>query len=127
MPCLAHTWFTDGSKSWFCFYLFDAIGFLKTRITESPRKNILLMYLSLLTGLAFFLPETKRLIEIRKCKMDDFVFRRGFNFTNIHMTYYSIQSQIHKTWIRYQLTSFFPMISEKTKMEIMLKFASWGR
>lgn len=38
-------------------YLDAGFGFLKTRMTESPRKNILLMYLSLLTGLAFFLPE----------------------------------------------------------------------
>merc|ERR1719351_416218 len=37
-------------------YLFAAIGFLRTRMTESPRKNILLINLSLLTGLAFFLP-----------------------------------------------------------------------
>merc|ERR1711862_255626 len=33
-----------------------ARGFLRTRMTESPRKNILLINLSLLTGLAFFLP-----------------------------------------------------------------------
>lgn len=31
-----------------------AIGFLKTKITESPLRNILAMYLSLLTGFAFF-------------------------------------------------------------------------
>ena len=31
-------------------------GFLRTMITESPRRNILLMNLSLLTGSAFFLP-----------------------------------------------------------------------
>merc|ERR550532_1986101 len=37
-------------------YLLAAKGFLRTRMTESPRKNILLMNLSLLTGLAFFLP-----------------------------------------------------------------------
>ena len=47
----------DQNHDW--VYLFDAIGFLKTRMTESPRKNILLMYLSLLTGLAFFLPRKK--------------------------------------------------------------------
>lgn len=35
-----------------CSYL----GFLKTSITESPLKNSLLMNLSLLTGLAPFLP-----------------------------------------------------------------------
>ena len=39
------------------YYLFEAIGFRSTRMTESPLKNILLMYRSLLTGLAFFLPE----------------------------------------------------------------------
>merc|ERR1719347_1740576 len=33
-----------------------ARGFLRTRMTESPRRNILEMNLSLLTGLAFFLP-----------------------------------------------------------------------
>jgi len=32
------------------------LGFLRTIITESPRRNILLMNLSLLTGRAFFLP-----------------------------------------------------------------------
>merc|ERR1712166_628467 len=32
------------------------LGFLSTRITESPLKNILLMYLSLFTGLVFFFP-----------------------------------------------------------------------
>ena len=32
------------------------LGFLKTRMTESPRRNILLMNLSLLTGLEPFLP-----------------------------------------------------------------------
>merc|ERR1719387_1119138 len=32
------------------------LGFLRTRITESPRKKSLLMKRSLLTGLAFFLP-----------------------------------------------------------------------
>jgi hypothetical protein len=32
------------------------LGFLRTMITESPRRNILLMNLSLLTGWAFFLP-----------------------------------------------------------------------
>ena len=90
MPCLAlHSWFNDGWKSWLGFYLFDAIGFLKTRMTESPRKNILLMYLSLLTGLAFFLPE-KEMVEIRKCQMDDFIFRSGFNFININMRYDSL-------------------------------------
>lgn len=31
-------------------------GFLRTMITESPRRNILLINLSLLTGRAFFLP-----------------------------------------------------------------------
>lgn len=40
------------------FYCFDAAeaaaGFLKTRITLSPRKNIFATYLSLLTGFAFF-------------------------------------------------------------------------
>ena len=35
---------------------FAALGFLKTRITESPLRNILLMYLSLVTGFAFFWP-----------------------------------------------------------------------
>jgi len=33
-----------------------ARGFLSTRITESPRRNILLIYRSLLTGFAFFVP-----------------------------------------------------------------------
>lgn len=33
-----------------------AMGFLRTRMTESPRRNILEMYLSLLTGLDFFFP-----------------------------------------------------------------------
>lgn len=32
------------------------LGFLRTMITESPRRNILLMNLSLLTGWAFFFP-----------------------------------------------------------------------
>jgi len=32
------------------------LGFLRTMITESPRRNILLMNLSLLTGSAFFFP-----------------------------------------------------------------------
>jgi hypothetical protein len=32
------------------------IGLRSTRMTESPRKNILLMKRSLFTGLAFFLP-----------------------------------------------------------------------
>ena len=52
-----HDLLMDQNHDW--VYLFDAIGFLKTRMTESPRKNILLMYLSLLTGLAFFLPRKK--------------------------------------------------------------------
>ena len=34
-----------------------ARGFLRTRMTESPLRNILEMNLSLFTGLAFFLPE----------------------------------------------------------------------
>ena len=33
---------------------FKARGFFRTRITESPRKNIFAIYLSLLIGLAFF-------------------------------------------------------------------------
>merc|ERR1712001_3201 len=33
-----------------------AKGFLSTKMTESPRRNILLMYRSLLTGFAFFVP-----------------------------------------------------------------------
>lgn len=39
-------------------YLLAAVasGFLKTKITESPRKNIFEMNLSLLTGLTFFFP-----------------------------------------------------------------------
>ena len=37
-------------------YLAAASGFLSTRITESPLRNILLIYLSLLTGLDFFFP-----------------------------------------------------------------------
>ena len=41
---------------WIFDYLPAAKGFLRTRMTESPRKNILLINLSLLTGLAFFLP-----------------------------------------------------------------------
>ena len=45
-------------------HLLAAIGFLRTRMTESPRKNILLINLSLLTGLAFFLPE-----KIKFCKI----------------------------------------------------------
>ncbi len=32
------------------------IGLRSTRMTESPRRNILLMNRSLFTGLAFFLP-----------------------------------------------------------------------
>merc|ERR1711909_105975 len=39
----------------FPYYLFCS-GFLSTRITESPRRNILEMYLSLFTGLDFFFP-----------------------------------------------------------------------
>lgn len=40
------------------YYLFadDASGFLKIKITESPRKNIFEIKRSLLTGLTFFLP-----------------------------------------------------------------------
>ena len=37
-------------------YLAVASGFLRTRMTESPRRNILEMKRSLLTGLLFFLP-----------------------------------------------------------------------
>lgn len=40
------------------FYLLAVVanGFLNTKITESPRKNIFEMNLSLLTGLTFFFP-----------------------------------------------------------------------
>ena len=41
-----------GATTWGTNYL----GFLNTRMTESPRRNILLMNLSLLTGLEPFLP-----------------------------------------------------------------------
>lgn len=37
-------------------YFAVAMGFLRIRITESPRRNILEMYLSLFTGLDFFFP-----------------------------------------------------------------------
>lgn len=37
-------------------YLFADNGFLKTKMTESPRKNIFEMNRSLFTGLTFFLP-----------------------------------------------------------------------
>ena len=52
MPKTAGTKMLIGCSS----YLLPPWGFLRTRMTESPRKNILLMYLSLLTGLAFFFP-----------------------------------------------------------------------
>ena len=38
-----------------------ARGFFNTRMTLSPRRNILEMNLSLLTGLAFFFPDNKEL------------------------------------------------------------------
>ena len=41
-------------QEWIILYFPAAIGFLNTKITESPRRNILAMYLSLLTGFAFF-------------------------------------------------------------------------
>ena len=37
----------------------EARGFLRTRMTESPLRNILGMYRSLFTGFDFFLPEKK--------------------------------------------------------------------
>ena len=40
-----------------------ARGLLRTRMTESPLRNILEMNLSLLTGLAFFLPNFENWIE----------------------------------------------------------------
>ena len=43
---------TSIAHHWFHFD-WVAKGFLKTRMTESPRKNILAMYLSLLTGFDF--------------------------------------------------------------------------
>ena len=49
-----------------------ASGFLRTRITESPLRNILAINLSLLTGFAFFFPEKKNLAkkESVKCKVE---------------------------------------------------------
>merc|ERR1719401_1612034 len=41
-------------------------GFLRTRITESPRRNSLLMKRSLFTGLAFFLPPCGTSVHISR-------------------------------------------------------------
>ena len=42
----------------------EASGFLRTRMTESPLRNIFGMYRSLFTGFDFFLPERNEL-ELR--------------------------------------------------------------
>lgn len=52
LPYFSHTKHTYINE----FYFAVASGFRKTRITESPRRNILEIYLSLFTGLDFFLP-----------------------------------------------------------------------
>ena len=61
-----------------------ARGFLRTRMTESPRRNILLMKRSLFTGLAFFLPEKKMSIRVEIHQVLNSATLGIINWTSLH-------------------------------------------
>ncbi len=47
-----------------CWACLLAMGFLRTRITESPRRNIFEMKRSLFTGFAFFFPKVRKSVDL---------------------------------------------------------------
>merc|ERR1740123_2873833 len=79
-----------------CGHAVPHFGFLRTRITESPRRNILLMNRSLFTGFAFFLPPWGTSVHISRTFSSTMFECRSNALTRARI--FLLFRQLIKTW-----------------------------